>query len=190
MGNKLTPSGGNDKVMTPYPLARRIVDFLQPRGNILEPCAGEGAFVQAITEHLMTHGAWPQSNVDYCEIDEGMDFYDFDGHADWIITNPPFSLLSMLREKQGVKSILRHAFEHADNVAFLFTTNHGLSLRARRELARECGFGVNTVIEIDRPREFPPSGFQWGIVVWKRGYVGPQYWHDWTTAKEAVEDAV
>lgn len=185
----LTSGGGCDKVMTPYYMARNIVRFFRPKGLILEPCRGTGGFATAIEEyakeegdcldrvrHIMFAPSADFWKYDWCEIDDGRDFYDYKGpRANWIITNPPFSLL---KETKSQKSFLRHAFENADNVAFYFTINHGLALSWRISLAKEYRMGIKNVILTHRPQEFPSSGFQWGVVHWQYGYEGPQHWHD------------
>ena len=72
----LTPCNGNDKVYTPSSLAELIINHFKPTGKILEPCRGKGAF-----SNLMP-------NCDWCEIDEGKDFFTIEGHWDWLVTNP------------------------------------------------------------------------------------------------------
>ena len=55
----LIPKNGNDKVYTPVYLCKRVIDYFNPQGQILEPCKGTGNF-----SNLMP-------NCDWCEIDEG-----------------------------------------------------------------------------------------------------------------------
>ncbi len=50
----------------------------------LEPCKGDGRVVSFLESKEM--------KVDWCEIQEGKDFFDHDGEYDLIFTNPPFSL--------------------------------------------------------------------------------------------------
>ena len=69
-----------------------------PAGSlILEPARGKGAYYDYFQL------AFPTSQYDYCEIDEGKDFleYSIGNSPDVIITNPPFSLL-----KQFIKSLM------------------------------------------------------------------------------------
>jgi hypothetical protein len=49
-------------------------------GKVLEPCKGEGAFLQ----YYLT-------DADWCEIAEGKNYYDYEKKVDWIVTNPPYS---------------------------------------------------------------------------------------------------
>lgn len=80
----LIPKGGNDKFMTPINLVEKIVYHFQPKGNILEPCIGSGNFYNFLK-------GWIQKGhtLDWCEIDKGKDFFDYEKKVDWIITNPP-----------------------------------------------------------------------------------------------------
>lgn len=47
---------------------------------------------------------------DWCEIDKGRDFFDYKDKVDWIISNPPYSILD---------EVLEHSFEIADNIVYL-----------------------------------------------------------------------
>ena len=46
MKNLKQGSHRNDVVMTPKPLAKMIVEHFNPTGRILEPCKGEGNFLE------------------------------------------------------------------------------------------------------------------------------------------------
>lgn len=150
----------DDVVMTPRPLARALVRAVQPTGVILEPCAGDGAFLEALPPDAL-----------WCEITRGRDFFAFGQRVDWIITNPPW---------RQIRAFLRHAFELADNVAFLMTVNHAWT-RARVGDARAAGFAIAELILVNTPRSFPPSGFQLGLIVYRRGWSGGirlQHWDE------------
>jgi hypothetical protein len=73
-------SPAHDLIMTPPALARSIVDSFAPRGRLLDPCRGAGAFFAALQRH--------SDDVDWCECRDGRDFFEYDLPADWIITNP------------------------------------------------------------------------------------------------------
>jgi len=57
-----------------------LVEQLRPEGRILEPCAGDGAFLEALPR-----------GAEWCGIKRGRDFLQWRGRVDWIITNPPWS---------------------------------------------------------------------------------------------------
>lgn len=73
---------------TPNELAEKLIKFVPLVDNdcILEPFKGEGAF----------YNNFPQfTKNNWCEIEEGIDFKDFDydkNKIDWVISNPPFRL--------------------------------------------------------------------------------------------------
>jgi hypothetical protein len=50
----------------------------------LEPCAGDGRILQFLTSKGL--------ETDYCEIQEGKDFFEYSNTVDLILTNPPYSL--------------------------------------------------------------------------------------------------
>ena len=51
--------------------------------KVLEPFKGEGAFFNNFPSNTIN---------DFCEIEEGLDFKDYDKPIDWVISNPPFKL--------------------------------------------------------------------------------------------------
>lgn len=77
-----------DIVYTPSRVCDHILKFLNPTGSILDPCKGDGAFF-----NLMPEGS------DYCEIQEGKDFFEYNRKVDWIIGNPPYSIFETFLRK-------------------------------------------------------------------------------------------
>lgn len=140
----------NDEIQTPRQLAKALVRKLAPVGRILEPCAGEGAFLDE-----MPGASW-------CEILQGRDFLSWSAKVDWIVTNPPWS---------RIRTFLQKSFEIADNVAFLMTVNHAWTKARLRDASNAC-FGIRRIIIFETPRSFPQSGFQLGMVVYQRGWSG------------------
>ena len=137
----------NDVVYTPDLLARKIVSHFKPTGKILEPCCGDGAFLR----HLR--------NADWCEIEKGVDFFDYQGHYDWIMTNPPWS---------KVRDFLKHSMEVADNIVFLMTVNHAFTKARVRDVGRN-GFTIKEIALVESPKEFPQSGFQLAAIHYAKG---------------------
>lgn len=157
----------NDVVMTPKSLAYEIDKHFNPIGKILEPCCGDGVFIDVI------HERQTGIHVDWCEINKGRDFFDYDEKVDWIITNPPWS---------KIRPFLQHSMEVADNIVFLVTVNH-LWTKARIRDIREAGFGIKEIMLIDMPKEFPQSGFQLGAIHLQRDWKGDIKLHDVNVAK-------
>jgi len=150
----------NDVVMTPYSLAKDIIDWIRPRGKVLEPCCGDGAFLKYLP------------NADWCEITKGKDFFDYNKKVQWIITNPPWS---------QIRPFIQHSMKIAERVVFLVTVNH-LWTKARLRDIKEAGFGIRRIILVDTPKSFPQSGFQLGVIELKKGYHNEIQLCDMTTS--------
>lgn len=77
---------GNDIFYTSQKLARNLIEMvpLEKGDTVLDPALGTGSFYDNFPEYV---------EKDYCEIEEGKDFFKYDKKADWIITNPPYSIL-------------------------------------------------------------------------------------------------
>ena len=87
-----------NEIMTPIPLAKALVEHFQLKGKGLEPCAGCGNMLQLLP------------NAEWCEIEKGRDFFDYDGRVDYIFTNPPWSRIC---------EFLFHSIKVADEIYFL-----------------------------------------------------------------------
>ncbi len=140
----------DDVVQTPMEMAERLVHHFQPKGRILEPCCGSGHFLEFLP------------GAEWCEIQQGRDFFDWDQPVDWIITNPPWS---------QIRPFLAHAMKHADHIVFLMTVNHAWT-KARLRDVRENTFGIREIALLEMPASFPQSGFQLGAVYYQRGWQG------------------
>lgn len=155
----MVPAGGNDIVYTPKVLAAKIVDhFSIPKGaSKLEPCRGAGAFWKALGP-----------KCDWCEITEGRDFLALDPirvHYDYIVTNPPWSKFRVFLEK---------SFQVSDNVIFLCLIN-ACFMKARLRLLDKYNFGICEILRVVEPKDasWPRTGFELGVIHYKRGYLGP-----------------
>ena len=105
MKGNLTLSKYTNIVYTDPTLARKVVEHFAPQfkdtDSFLDPCRGSGAFYDVLPDNK----AW-------CEIQQGKDFYEYRGQANWIITNPPWSPTELGK-------FAKHSFTVADNVVFL-----------------------------------------------------------------------
>lgn len=88
-----------DRVYTPEWVAADMVAHFKPSGRMLEPCKGNGAFLG----HLPPGTQW-------CEIDEGKDFFMFTDHVDWVVSNPPYSC---------TRKWFQHSYVIAENLLYL-----------------------------------------------------------------------
>jgi hypothetical protein len=125
---------------------------------VLEPCAGDGNFLQFIP------------GADWCEIKKGRDFLAHRDTVDWIITNPPWS---------QIREFLNHSFLLAQNVAFLMTVNHAWTKARLRDMYQR-GFGMREIVLVPTPTSFPQSGFQLGVVHYARGWQHPVTLTNWS----------
>ena len=118
---------------------------------MLDPSKGDGSFYDQL-----------EGCKDWCEISEGKDFFEYTKKVDWIITNPPWSLM---------RKFLQHGMDLADNIVYLTTFNH-YTTKARLRDMYESGFGLKEVLFVDAPKSFPQSGFELAAVHTQRGYEG------------------
>ena len=92
---------------------------------------------------------------------------EYDTKVDWIITNPPWSMM---------QKFLEHGMEIADNIVYLTTINHYTTKRRIRDM-RNAGFGVKEFYCVDTPKKpWPQLGFQLAAVHTQRGYTGGTIW--------------
>ena len=151
----LNPAGkkkGNDCIMTPDWVASDMINHFAPRGKTLEPCRGDGVFTD-----LLPSARW-------CELNEGRDFFDWNEPVDWIISNPPFSVM---------RKFILHSFEVAANIVYLVPVwkiylSYGLV-----KAAQEYG-GIKEVRWYGTGSKLGfPMGNGIAAVHWKKGHRGP-----------------
>jgi len=147
-----------DVVLTPERIAEAIVRHFQPSGRMLDPCKGDGAFLR----HM--------PGADYCELQEGKDFFEWTEPVDWIISNPPYSVYS---------EWLRHSFTVADNIVYLIPINKAFNSSSMLQATVEWG-GIAEIVHIGPGSALKfPVGFAVGAVHYKRGHKGGiVYRHD------------
>lgn len=97
----MTGNDTNDKIYTPVEIAKQIIDLFPLYGKVLDPFMGGGSFYEQFPLAL---------EKDWCEIDKGKNFFDYNQSVDWIVSNPPYSIFD---------EVLEHSFEIADNVVYL-----------------------------------------------------------------------
>jgi hypothetical protein len=118
----------SDSWMTPHDLAKHLVGMV-PIGSadsLYDPFRGEGAFYDAIPV---------ENQRRWSEIKEGRDFFDEREPCDWIISNPPFSLLNSVLTRTLV--LCRQGFG-------LVIPPYSLTA-SRRGRMEAAGFGLNRV---------------------------------------------
>lgn len=148
----------SDLVVTPDPLAKRIVDYFQPSGTLLDPARGTGPFFRALQRY--------SNDVRWCEKAAGRDFFNFRDPVDWIITNPPFSKL---------RQFIQHAITLAPNVVFTGTVQQFM-LKARLRDLRAADYGLRLTLFDQPPPPWPSCGFQTAVAYMRRGIGFPFDW--------------
>lgn len=149
--NKNSPD--KDMVMTPKYLAEDIIRYFNPTGVIMDPCKGEGAFYD-----LMPEGSL------WCELSKNVDFFDFKGRVDWLITNPPWS---------EIAEFIAHGMKISDNIVYLAVINHFVTRKRLRDIYLG-GFGIKEIrLHSTPPLPWTQSGFQVCSCHLKRGHRGP-----------------
>jgi hypothetical protein len=80
-------------------VAKDMVEHFRPAGSVLEPCKGAGVFMEFLP-----------SDAEWCEITSRRDFFGWTKPVDWVVGNPPFSLM---------RKWFLHSYEVADNILYL-----------------------------------------------------------------------
>lgn len=141
-----------DVVYTPDYVAKFIIDHLRPCGLCLDPCKGDGAFFKYLPV-----------GSEYCEIQEGKDFFEYRKKVDWIIGNPPYSIF---------KEFLEYSFEISDNVSFLVPTNKIFQRQVVMDMIGKWGGVKSMVIYGSGSLIGFPFGFSVGNFHFQRNYKG------------------
>lgn len=141
----------SDVILTPEPIAKEIVDYFKPSGVCLDPCRGAGAF-------------WKQMpGAEWCEINEGRDFFKWTQPVDWIITNPPFSILD---------EWLEHSYAIAKNFVYLLPLPKLFNSARRMQRISELG-AMREVLVVAAGRKLGfPFGYACGAIHFETGYRG------------------
>jgi len=141
-----------DIVYTPDNVAQEIIQWLQPSGLCLDPCRGDGAFYRHLPE-----------GSDWCEIEAGRNFFDYDKKVDWIIGNPPYSCFELW---------LQHNFELATEIAYILPTNKVFQRQKIMKMINDYGgirglvvYGSGSIVGF-------PFGFSVGTFHFSKWYHG------------------
>ena len=160
---KHKPPKKSDVYLTPRCFANRIIDHFNPSGRVLEPCAGPGLKGGYIQNDIFT---------DWCEITEGKDFLEWNEQVDWIITNPPYSILGL---------IIEHALTVSQNIVIAPVMAHQQFGDGKlQKMLRAEGWGFKECVWHDRPpAPFPKLGWQFCALHLEKGHESPMIWTDW-----------
>lgn len=113
-------------MFTPDESAQKIMDWIlpqiDPKDTVLESFCGNSVFYKKI----------PNKKY-FCEIDKGINFFDFDKKVDWVISNPPFRILHENKPINAFILIIDKTMKIC-NKGFFYLINHKLwaSLTVKR----------------------------------------------------------
>jgi len=142
-----------DVVNTKYNTAKWIVDYFNPQGSILEPCAGNNVFYDLFNNKVKYR----------CEIMDGIDFLQWDKKVDWIITNPPYSIYDCFLER---------AFMVANNVVFFVPIAKAFKSNKIQLMVQQYG-GLKEIVYMGSGNKHGfKFGFPVGCLYYKKGYNG------------------
>lgn len=131
-------------------LAQKIINHFSPQGIILEPFSGDDAFLK-----------WLPKGSEWCEIEKGRDFFDWKKPVDWIITNPPFSNLTLVFE---------HAFSISEHCVFLIPISKYWSSKPRIDSVAKYG-GLKEVLHVGTGRQIGfDIGFPFAAMYFAKNY--------------------
>lgn len=131
-----------------------MIGHFKPCGKILEPCKGAGVFTDLL----------PDS--DWCEINENKNFFEYNEKVDWIISNPPYSIM---------RKFILHSFKIADNIVYLIPVWKAFNAYGLVENTKKYG-GIKEIYWYGTGSKLKfPMGNDIGAVYWKRDYTGPTY---------------
>ena len=145
----------NDIVYTPRKISKMVVGHYldEIKGLLLEPCCGDGAFLEFLPDDTL-----------WCEIQKGVDFFEFNRKVDVIITNPPYSIFD---------KFLTHALSVADKLILLIPVNKVMSSMPKLQQINKYG-GIKEIFYIGSGRSIGfPFGFPVGAMLIEKGYSGP-----------------
>jgi len=146
------PLDPGDVVYTPDWVARDMVEYFKPTGRILEPCAGDGAFLKYLP------------GADWCEITKGRDFFACHEHYDWIVGNPPYRIFG---------EWMRHSFNLACDILYLLPINKPFNSNNLFKDIYIWG-GILEIAHYGSGKEVMAEvRFGTGAVHFRRGYTGP-----------------
>ena len=127
----------NDKIYTPPKIVDIMLKFCDYKEGdlVLEPCKGKGAIYNKLSE--------PK---EYCEIDYGIDFFEYNKKVDIIISNPPYSILDKW---------FKHTYTLCNKFCYIFGM---YSLTPKRiEVMNENGFYITKMLLTKIPSWFQRS---------------------------------
>lgn len=113
----------NDCIFTPKPIAELMIEMcdIKEYETVLDPSRGLGVFYDNL----------PPCHKDYCEISEGMDYFENKQMYNCIIGNPPYSKWTKW---------IQHTITKCDRFCYIFGSNNLTPNRIK--MIHDAGFGI------------------------------------------------
>jgi hypothetical protein len=130
---------------TPRECARDLIPLIPliAGDRVLEAFAGEGAFYDQLPDYV---------EKDWCEIERGRDYKDYDKEFDWVISNPPFKLDG----KNMIWGLIDYYTLRAKKGIAFFVSDYGFSTLTpiRQAILKERGWGITglTMVNVKKWR--------------------------------------
>jgi hypothetical protein len=126
---------------TPEELCKQLIKYvpLHDGDMVLEPFKGEGSFFNNFPNNTIN---------DYCEIEEGLDFKDYDKPIDWVISNPPFKLETGTKHVNSFYYLLDYYLSRVNKgIAFLGNDRCFSTLTPKRiKSINDKGFYIQKIV--------------------------------------------
>ena len=116
----------NDVIYTPKNVALLMIDKcnIKETDSVLDSCLGGGVFYDNL----------PPCNKQWCEIEKGKDYFDFNDKVDLVIGNPPYSLWNKWIE---------HTIKITNKFCFILGI-HNLTC-PRLQLLKDNGYSITDI---------------------------------------------
>jgi hypothetical protein len=152
----------NDRFYTPESLVKIHLEKFKdiPDGSVIfEPFYGEGAYYNEMCK------MFPNCSIKYTEIDKGLDFFEYNEKTDYIISNPPYSIIDKVLQHSvslkpkiisyliGFHNLTARRVEYMNNNGYYITDFHLTKVMAWYGMSLIVSFSNNiteNIISIDR----------------------------------------
>lgn len=126
---------------TPEDLCCKLIPYVPVEENdrVLEPFKGEGGFFKNFPANTIN---------DFCEIEEGLDYKDYDKPIDWVITNPPFKLDTAGKRVNSIWTLIDYYLDRVlKGIAFLVSDYVISTLTPKRiKCINDRGFYIHKIV--------------------------------------------
>ena len=139
----------NDVFYTPAGLVKQLIQQtpFHDADLVLDPFRGEGVFFNNFTN----------DHKDWCEIEEGRDFFQYSESVDWILSNPPFSMIT---------ETIRHSVKIAKKGFAYIMPTYSVT-HNRINMAASFGFKLDKIVFFKTPKNWN-LGFQMCYAIWTK----------------------